>query len=439
MYRNKVTILALSIAAAFTQTAVAQTMMSNEERIEQLERRLAIAEQRANISADDNTKSGQVMSGGSAGPVMSTLKDVNLKFSGDVEFNADAFSKDGGTTGSKAYKNVNKSAENWGLNGRVLLQVDADKALSNGIYSAVRVQPLMNMDGSVGLDDAYIRVGEKNNWEAKLGRYEAYDMFPLNNDTFIEYSGNTANDVYADGHGYIYQMKEARGRSNSGGGLLLSKQMGDWYVETNILAEDGSALFTDGSYHNRDIDNRKNSIYLRPVIAYKSGNISAAVGAETNVINNAYGYTNSDGRFVDQSKRNGYGATFTYDGQKDNPDGVVVNVSTAYMDAASENDFSAGINGLWHDFELGYIFAHNDVRQSNKDGTWKSGYSSSDTLAPGRYNIHTVHASYRIPNVLDFDNMNLYLGAYASTINSSATKQEVDDRYGLRARVKYFF
>lgn len=33
-------------------------------------------------------------------------------------------------------------------------------------------------------------------------------MFPLNQDTFIEYSGNTANDLYSDGYGYIYMMKE---------------------------------------------------------------------------------------------------------------------------------------------------------------------------------------------------------------------------------------
>lgn len=35
----------------------------------------------------------------------------------------------------------------------------------------------------------------ENDWKIKVGRFEAYDMFPLNQDTFIEYSGNTANDL----------------------------------------------------------------------------------------------------------------------------------------------------------------------------------------------------------------------------------------------------
>ena len=35
----------------------------------------------------------------------------------------------------------------------------------------------------------------------------------LNQDTFVEYSGNTANDTYSDGFGYIYMMKEGRGEA----------------------------------------------------------------------------------------------------------------------------------------------------------------------------------------------------------------------------------
>ncbi len=58
-------------------------------------------------------------------------------------------------------------------------------------------------------------------------------MFPLNQDTFIEYSGNTANDLYSDGYGYIYMMKEGRGRSSSGGNLLFSKTVDNWYFEVN--------------------------------------------------------------------------------------------------------------------------------------------------------------------------------------------------------------
>ena len=61
----------------------------------------------------------------------------------------------------------------------------------------------------MNLDDAAFFFGNEKNWQTKIGRFEAYDMFPLNQDTFIQYSGNTANDLYADGFGYIYMMKGA--------------------------------------------------------------------------------------------------------------------------------------------------------------------------------------------------------------------------------------
>lgn len=87
----------------------------------------------------------------------------------------------------------------------------------------------------------------ENDWKVKVGRFEAYDMFPLNQDTFVEYSGNTANDLYSDGYGYIYMMKEGRGRSNSGGNFLMSKTLDNWYFELNTLLENGSTLFQTSS------------------------------------------------------------------------------------------------------------------------------------------------------------------------------------------------
>ncbi len=67
------------------------------------------------------------------------------------------------------------------------------------------------MHGSVNIDDAVFFFGKENDWKVKVGRFEAYDMFPLNQDTFVEHSGNTANDLYDDGSGYIYMMKGAAG------------------------------------------------------------------------------------------------------------------------------------------------------------------------------------------------------------------------------------
>lgn len=175
---------------------------------------------------------------------------------------------------------------------------------------------------------------------------------------------------------------------------------------------------------------------MRPVIAMTVDEFTAAIAMESNVVSNAYGYTDSNGNFKDQSKRNGYGATFSWNGQKSDPDnGMVVNLSTAYMDATGEKDFSVGINALWHDFELGYIYAKNDVREFNANNI--DIRNSSDFIL-GKYDINTVHASYRIRNVMEMDNFDIYLGAYWSRIDVQETNYD-EDRYGARVRFKYHF
>jgi hypothetical protein len=269
----------------------------------------------------------------------------------------------------------------------------------------------------------------------KVGRFEAYDMFPLNQDTFVEHSGNTANDLYDDGSGYIYMMKEGRGRSNAGGNFLVSKELGNWYFELNSLLEDGTSLYNDSNYHGREMEQQKNVAYLRPVISWSQDEFSVAAAMETNVVNNAYGYTNAQGDFVDQSNRTGYGLTMTWNGLKTNPDnGVVVNVNTAYLDADNEQDFTAAANVLWKRFELGYIYAHNKV-DDYAGVVCDNGCFINDE---GTYDIHTIHASYQIPQIMD-----MFLGAYYSILDSDKAAQDQnnddDDRYGARLRFKYYF
>ena len=245
----------------------------------------------------------------------------------------------------------------------------------------------------------------------------------------------------SDGYGYIYMMKEGRGRSSSGGNFLLSKNLDNWYFEVNTLVEDGSSLFVDQNYHGNALDNRKNVVYVRPVAAWQSGAWSVAAAMESNLVNNAYGYENQNGRWVDQSSRTGYGMTMSWNTLKtDAEDGAVVNLSTAYLDAADEKDFSAGINALWHRVELGYIYAHNKIDQFNMSGVNAECDSDCAILAPGRYDIHTIHTSWHLPNIMDMPNFNIYLGAYASWLDSSAAKSgNTDERYGARVRFKYFF
>ena len=458
---------ALSIAmglSLITGSAVAKNNhLTLEQRMEQLEARLAAAENRATV-AEEQVRNLQTQQDAaiqaaqtsvavkSVAPAAESKKNMtapelkltgygDLKIYGDVEFNMDAESKRGLLAMTNADVGSDPTYENWDLNGRILLGFDGMRKTDSGYFAGFTVQPLADMTGSMNLDDAAFFFGQENDWKVKVGRFEAYDMFPLNQDTFVEHSGNTANDLYSDGHGYIYMMKEGRGRSSSGGNFLLSKNLDNWYFEVNTLVEDGSSLFVDQRYHGNALDNSKNVVYVRPVAAWQSGPWSVAAAMESNLVNNAYGYQTQNGRWVDQSSRTGYGMTMSWNTLKtDAEDGAVVNVSTAYLDAADEKDFSAGINALWHRVELGYIYAHNKIDQFNMSGVNAECDGDCAILAPGRYDIHTLHTSWHLPNIMDMPNFNIYLGAYASWLDSSAAKSgNTDERYGARVRFKYFF
>ena len=367
-----------------------------------------------------------------------------LKIYGDVEFNMDSASRKGQITSVRTAlgkDNEPNKSDIWDINGRILIGLDGVHSKANGHYAGFSVQPLADMTGKMNLDDAVFYFGQRESWEAKLGRYEAYDMFPLGQDTFIQYSGNTSNELYGDGFGYIYMMKEGRGRSGDGGSVQLSKSVNDWYFEVNALIEDGTALFNDGTFHGYQLDNKKNVIYLRPVIAWQPNNVKVAVAMESQVIRNAYGDT-VGGKWEDMSKRNGYGMTLGWNSlEKDPENGLQLAFSTAYLDATSEKDLSVGGYGLWQRLQIGYIFAHNDIKDFNENIISANPNSILNTT-PGKYNIHTLYTSYELPKILELDNYKIYLGAYYSQINTDhpdMVNSHDDNRYGVRARFKYFF
>lgn len=459
--RIKLIVLAVSALCSAGINA-AQNSPDLEEKLAQLEARLEKAESRAEKAeaqieqleqnqtvAAKNQPTVAVQSAepvsASALPKLTLSGYGDIKFYGDVEFNMDAASRSGALTSIKTSANKDWASgnnERWDINGRLLLGFDGYRRMDDGNLAGFSVQPLADLTGKMNLDDAVFFFGNENNWKIKVGRFEAYDMFPLNQDTFIEYSGNTANDLYSDGYGYIYMMKEGRGRSDSGGNFLMSKTLDNWYFEVNTLLENGSTLFVDKQYHGIDLDNDKNVAYLRPVISWQSGRFSTAVAMESNLVNNAYGYRDASGQWVDQSDRTGYGLTMTWNGQKTDPEeGVVVNLNTAYMDATDETDFSAGTNALWHNFELGYIYAHNEVDKFNSANVFDNCDNDCWITDPGDYDIHTIHASYLIPSVMKMKNFNIYLGAYASWVQAHPNDGDGnnDDRYGGRVRFKYYF
>ncbi|WP_118984422.1 carbohydrate porin [Photorhabdus sp. CRCIA-P01] len=435
--------------------ALEQRLQQAEQRAAQAEVRATAAEQRAQqleqrtIETKQQTiqiaQSSTLLENSASSTRNLKLNDfTDLKLYGDVEFNLDSTSRTGQLTSLKTSDNKDwkpGDKERWNINGRILIGLDGYRRDQNNNFAGFSVQPLADITGKMNLDDAAFFFGHEKNWLAKIGRFEAYDMFPLNQDTFIQYSGNTANDLYADGFGYIYMMKEGRGRSNSGGNLMLSKYAGNWYFELNTLFEDGTSLFQNNTYHGNTLENKKNVAYLRPVAAWKKDPFSAAIAMESNVVNNAYGYQNDQGQWIDQSKRNGYGMTLSWNGLVTNPDdGIVANLNTAYLDASDEHNFTTGINVMWHRFELGYIYAHNNIKAFNTDDT--TAHINHPFSEPGKYDINTIHMSYQIPSIMNMKNFNLYLGAYISMLEANANNKITNNnnrRYGARARFKYLF
>lgn len=344
--------------------------------------------------------------------VQSNTDFGTLSLGGDVELNLNAANTNPGTLLADS-----RQKDRWDMDGRVLLNVGALKELPSGAYAQVALQPTVSVNAGASADDAWLGFGRRNSWGMKVGRFEAYDMFPLGQDVFVEHSGDSANDLYQDGRGYIYMVKEGRGRAGKGGQVLMNTQQGNWYMELSTLIGDRSNLFSDNEYHGYAVTKDKDSLIARPVIAWQGQQFKFAVGGETNLINDALV---ANGKSI--SRRNGYGASTSW-----HQDDLTINVNLARMQAVAETDTTAGANLVWQNLGLGYIYATNDI-----DSCASSAYS-------GNYKVHTTYTSWKIPGVLDIKNFDIYLGAYWSQLKPDTNDGSDLNRYGGRVRFKYFF
>lgn len=194
---------ALSIAmglSLITGSAVAKNNhLTLEQRLEQLEARLAAAENRATVAEGQvrnlQTQQDAAIQGAqtsvavkSVAPAAESKKNMtapelkltgygDLKIYGDVEFNMDAESKRGLLAMTNADVGSDPTYENWDLNGRILLGFDGMRKTDSGYFAGFTVQPLADMTGSMNLDDAAFFFGQENDWKVKVGRFEAYDGF----------------------------------------------------------------------------------------------------------------------------------------------------------------------------------------------------------------------------------------------------------------------
>ncbi|EKO3694024.1 carbohydrate porin [Vibrio metschnikovii] len=296
---------------------------------------------------------------------------------GDVEYDLNFVDKD----------RSNQGTQDFSQSGRILVQIAAEREVANDHYLRVQVQPLLKSSGDVDLDDAFFAIGRQADWELKIGRFEGFDMFPVGQDTMLDFARtNAAGDVIEP-----YRMKDARGRGD--------------YGQVSYAKSVDSLYFELGSLFKQNGGADKNAVFVRPVVAFQAtDNLRFAAALEANLTADKADAAND---YL------GYGATVNYSVQD-----FSLDLSYAYRDfdvTGTKEDTSIGAVIQYKRFGLGHIYSQADTGSKEK--------------------MNTTWASYEIANVMDVQDFSIYLGSYFSKVDNAADDQDV----GVRVRFKYFF
>lgn len=315
---------------------------------------------------------------------------INAQAGVSIENDMGAFSIGGDVEFDLNYTDKNATdKQEFSQTGRVLVQVAAEHTVSGDRYIKMQAQPLLKTSGDVELDDAWFAMGKKADWELKVGRFEAYDLFPVGQDTMLAYAGDEP-----------YRANAARGRGDNGQ-VAFSKTFDNVYFElSSLYAKHNTKTVNNVEVNAHD----QNAVFLRPVVSFQAtDSFRVAGGLEANVTADK---KDADNDFM------GYGVTANY-----SADAVSVNLNYAFrdFDSQTKEQSTIGANLLVSGFGLGHV------------------YSQDETNAT-KTKLNTTYASYEIANVWDVDALNIYLGTYYSKQSDSDNKD-----LGARIRFKYFF
>jgi hypothetical protein len=326
------------------------------------------------------TLSSTVTLSSQAVTTLTTDQGTIIKFIGDVELD-------------DIYQNTISDTKLYDQAGRLKFTVSSLKELANSYVIKTSGQLRLNIDNSNGMtaDDAWISIGKNEEWEVKLGRFEAYNLFP------------TGQDVAYTNAMTVYNAGAARGRSNNGQ-INLSKIMGPAYFELSTTFDplnNGGTTTVDGVEVSKA---DTNAVFLRPVFSVGLGDaLRLTTGAEINVTKDEL---DTDNNFT------GYGATLNYSAET-----LSINLNYATRDfdnSDSQKDTSLAFNAQYGNAFVGYVNAVTET--DNKD------------------KMNTYYASYKFANIMDVQDLALYLAASTSKVQDSTTKDTT-----VKLRVKYTF
>jgi hypothetical protein len=321
-----------------------------------------------------------VASAANAGQTFDTAAG-SLYLGGDVEFDltADNFSDA-------------DASDDQTLGGRLLIDIHGERVLDNGVFAAFAVAPTYGPSGGTGVDDAKFAFGVQHNWSLTLGHFEAADFNPAGQDTVVV--PNT-----------IYRGNDARGRaSGSAGQIMYQKSLGEVGFELSTLFGANEDSLTTPK--------NKDAVIVRPALTWSNDTISAIVGAEINVIQDA----NVDAKGKDASDWIGYAASTSIKAN----DALSVTLNAAFKEDNDMDQLGLGIGAQYYNLYAHYQYGTTDIQGSSDEKEENIGY-----------------VSYKIPAVMDLDNFDIYLGAsYGET--KVGTDPSTDNLAG-RVRFKYIF
>ncbi|WEM45522.1 carbohydrate porin (plasmid) [Photobacterium sp. DA100] len=322
----------------------------------------------------------------------------------------------------KDYDHIyNNRSENYNQSGRVLASLMGEQVNSNFNVS-FKIDGLFDTSGNLFIDDSWVQIGQNDGWHIRVGRLEATDVYLMGQDTFVEHTGNTSDDSYNDNGAYFYKMNEAQGRASDSGQFMIFNQFdNNVYFELAAMLGDRINLFTEGTYHGKELVSEKDAFFIRPLIKYENESFTATLAMEKNLVSDAI--LTSDGDVLD---RTGFGGHIVYRFNDD----FQLQGNIAYLDALNEKDLTTGINAIYKNFGLSYARAIND-------------FDASSNFYDGKIKIDTVYSSYEFKEAFDLEGLKIAVGAYYSNLTDSGTNLSANfsdmSEAGGRIRIYYSF
>jgi hypothetical protein len=295
--------------------------------------------------------------------------------------------------------------------GRILIDLNGMKALDNGYFVGFKLNPTWGQNGNAGADDIWIKFGEQSNWALQAGHFEATNLSPAGQDIYVNTGGTTmyrANFGRGRTGETDYSLDDSTDSVPGDGQLTFTKTMGD------------SATF-ELTAQSRDSGN---VVVLRPVITATPGDlVFLGVGAEFSAVGDEstdFARTVS-GTQTDATDWFGLGGYIGFNISDD----LSLTARAAYLsdnrvETNAFDAYTAGLNLQFKEFFIGALYGEGDADLAAED---------TEELE--------VYASYRIADIMNFDNFDIYLGAGWSEAKVGGTTN--DDTVGARVRLKYTF